>query len=244
MSDLEDEIVKGLRPSTPKITFTDFFLEFSTKNGATEDYVTLMEKSWDQDPSSRPSFDHILAILNVFYEDMYTKPSLISSTYFSPSSDISFTSPGTPPSTPPLFSSRKQRELAKSTPISNVITDPQPTAAPASPSPSTSPPKDSPIGEIPTEPLTPTISQVKGPTPRERPSPRRTKSVTRLVESLSASLSSTGTPSPPSTPSSITPRTTPMEIISPRKPSVSKRHFYPFSGNREGEKKEGRKDGK
>jgi len=62
LSDLEDAILKGLRPSiTNKIS--DKVLRASTENVCPPEYAKLAQQCWDANPSNRPTFDNIVVQL-------------------------------------------------------------------------------------------------------------------------------------------------------------------------------------
>lgn len=57
-SDFEEEIVKGLRPTPPKIL--SFLSVRRKKNGATQELSDVMQLCWDARSELRPSFDQLL----------------------------------------------------------------------------------------------------------------------------------------------------------------------------------------
>lgn len=63
-SDFEEEIEKGLRPSTPNLL--SFISPRRKKNGATQELSDLMSICWDARPEMRPNFDQMIPSLIEF----------------------------------------------------------------------------------------------------------------------------------------------------------------------------------
>jgi hypothetical protein len=68
MSDFEEEIVKGLRPTAPKIL--NSLSPTRKTNGATLEYTNLLQICWDVRPEIRPNFIQILPILEEMQREM------------------------------------------------------------------------------------------------------------------------------------------------------------------------------
>lgn len=126
MSDFEDEIVKGLRPTLPPIIFSEYFLDFSSKNGATNEYAAIVSQCWDQNSDNRPDFTILSEKLVVLYEEMFTKPpvSSLSPDYIT-TPVVSSSPTSTPPLSPNTIGSKHTSNTAIPNPPTKVTPSPR-----------------------------------------------------------------------------------------------------------------------